>query len=372
MEIRLVSFEVGTVHAEVYDVLFRSARAAFRAVLAHGETEALKNYMNVLECLLRMRQACCTHLLIREERVDRSKSLLKEMDQRCQIQANPLTPEEAKNLFLKLKGTFENEDGAAPPECAVCLESIKETKAIILRMCRHVYCQDCMNRMLSSNTTTSQFCPLCRSPFVPSDVTRYAMLHSTVSSLPIKQPAPTKTPPTHSPKILALLSAIGEMPPSEKGVIFSQFTKFLDVIAGVLASCGHSFVRIDGSVNQPDRARALNLFNDSAPRFILCSLLAAGTGINLTRGNHVFLMDPWWNSAAENQAMDRVHRIGQERKVRVVKFVVEGSVEERVVNMQRAKEVVGRGVVEKVDPGELRKARVGALMDLFRIDGDDD
>ena len=83
-------------------------------------------------------------------------------------------------------------------------------------------------------------------------------------------------------------------------------------------------------------------------------------------------MDPWWNSAAENQAMDRVHRIGQERKVRVVKFVVEGSVEERVVNMQRAKEVVGRGVVEKVDPGELRKARVGALMDLFRIDGDDD
>ena len=64
-----------------------------------------------------------------------------------------------------------------------------------------------------------------------------------------------------------------------------------------------------------------------------CSLHAAGTGINLTRANHVFLMDTWWNSAAENQAMDWCHRIGQKRSVRVVRFVMEGSIEERMVEI---------------------------------------
>jgi hypothetical protein len=91
-------------------------------------------------------------------------------------------------------------------------------------------------------------------------------------------------------------------------VIFSQFTSHLDVIGEAMIEAGHTFVRIDGSVCAPKRIAAINSFNSNAtcaPRFILCSLLASGTGINLTRANWCFMMDVWWNEAVESQAMDR-------------------------------------------------------------------
>lgn len=75
-----------------------------------------------------------------------------------------------------------------------------------------------------------------------------------------------------------------------------------------MKEAGHTFVRIDGSVNAPRRIAAISSFNSNdidAPRFILCSLLASGTGINLTRANWCFMMDVWWNEAVETQAMDR-------------------------------------------------------------------
>ena len=111
-----------------------------------------------------------------------------------------------------------------------------------------------------------------------------------------------------SPKLKALALAIGEMKVDEKGVIFSQFTKLLDVLEPFLQSMGHTFVRIDGSKTATQRINAMREFNVEidGPRFILCSLHAAGTGITLTRGNHCFMMDTWWNSSVEQQAMDRV------------------------------------------------------------------
>ena len=85
------------------------------------------------------------------------------------------------------------------------------------------------------------------------------------------------------------------MKPDEKGVIFSQFTKYLDLIGQAVKEAGHSFVRIDGSVPATKRSEYIHNFNaDDGPTFILCSLLASGTGINLTRGNYAFMMDCWW------------------------------------------------------------------------------
>ena len=85
--------------------------------------------------------------------------------------------------------------------------------------------------------------------------------------------------------------------------------RFLDLIGEALKVDGHEFVRIDGSMSSEERTRALNdLNNNEDVRFILCSLRAAGVGINLTRANYCFLMDPWWNASIENQAIDRVHR----------------------------------------------------------------
>lgn len=106
------------------------------------------------------------------------------------------------------------------------------------------------------------------------------------------------------PKVQALLSAIKQMQVDEKGVIFSQFTSHLDIIGKALEESGHSFVRIDGSVPAPRRIAVISQFNSddpAAPRFIICSLLASGTGINLTRANWCFMMDVWWNEAVESQ-----------------------------------------------------------------------
>jgi Helicase conserved C-terminal domain len=106
------------------------------------------------------------------------------------------------------------------------------------------------------------------------------------------------------------------MAPDEKGVIFSQWTSVLRIIEAEFLKCGHTYDVISGDKTADERIDSMMRFDtercDTAetPRFMLCSLMACGTGINLTRGNVVFMMDTWWNQAAENQAMDRVHRIG--------------------------------------------------------------
>mmetsp|Transcript_17617 Transcript_17617/g.26738 ORF Transcript_17617/g.26738 Transcript_17617/m.26738 type:complete len:182 (-) Transcript_17617:300-845(-) len=152
----------------------------------------------------------------------------------------------------------------------------------------------------------------------------------------------------------------------------SQFTSYLDMIGTAMKSTGHDFVRIDGSVPASKRIEVIQAFNaEGGPRFILCSLLASGTGINLTRGNHAFLMDCWWNQAMEDQAMDRIHRINQTRSVHVTKFVAKGSIEERIVKLQESKSMLAKGVLQKLSGNEKRKALLCDLRGLLEIDDGD-
>jgi SNF2 family DNA or RNA helicase len=107
--------------------------------------------------------------------------------------------------------------------------------------------------------------------------------------------------------------------------------------------------------------------SDEEPRFMLCSLMACGTGITLTRANHVFMMDCWWNVAVENQAMDRVHRIGQTRPVRAIRFIMKDSIEQRLVNLQDAKQALGKGSMERLKREDRAKAKITAMKDLFEM-----
>jgi len=214
-------------------------------------------------------------------------------------------------------------------------------------------------------------------------------LYSDVEPTPKKKPVKKRIPTVScsitqtAPKIVALLQAIDEMKPDEKGVIFSQFTTFLDRIENALEASGHLFTRVDGSMNAMSRLEAMSDFSKedvkNSTRFILCSLRAAGTGINLTQGNVVFMMDLWWNTSVQAQAMDRVHRLGQKRKVRVYTFVMKDSIEERMVTFQKAKAALGKGSMEKLSAREESRAKLTAMKDLFEIadeeefyDSDDD
>jgi DNA repair protein RAD5 len=126
--------------------------------------------------------------------------------------------------------------------------------------------------------------------------------------------------------------------PKGKTVVFSQFTSFLDLIEPALTRDHIPFLRFDGSMSQKARAAVLTDFTSSPRPFVLLlSLRAGGVGLNLTCARDVFMMDPWWSFAVEAQAIDRVHRMGQEGSVRVVRFVVEGSIEEKMLRIQERK-----------------------------------
>ena len=157
------------------------------------------------------------------------------------------------------------------------------------------------------------------------------------------------------------------LPTSERAVVFSQFSGVLDICADALGAVGVSTCRIDGSVTAANRAQVLRAFGAEhvGPTVLLCSLRAAGVGLNLTRANHAFLMDPWWNASVEEQAFDRVHRIGQARPVRVVRFIAKYTVEQRMVELQEAKRALAKGALAKLTDAELKRARLQDLCKLF-------
>ena len=123
----------------------------------------------------------------------------------------------------------------------------------------------------------------------------------------------------------------------EKVLVFSQFTGFLDLIAQQLDARGIAHYSITGATPKRRRLELVDAFNrDDTPAFLI-SLKAGGTGLNLTGASVVIHADPWWNAAAQNQATDRTHRIGQTRTVTVQKVIAEGTIEERILRLQEAK-----------------------------------
>ena len=120
-------------------------------------------------------------------------------------------------------------------------------------------------------------------------------------------------------------------------LLFSQFTSMLDIIAARLQQENISFYMLTGATKTKDRLRMVNEFNKNDVSIFLISLKAGGTGLNLTGADIVIHYDPWWNLSAENQASDRVHRIGQKNNVQIYKLIVKGTIEEKIRLLQQKK-----------------------------------
>lgn len=140
-----------------------------------------------------------------------------------------------------------------------------------------------------------------------------------------------------SSKIQRLMLALEEAAADgHKALVFSQWTSLLDRVERELEGAGIRWTRLDGSTE--DRASVVAEFqSEDGPPVMLLSLKAGGTGLNLTAADHVFLLDPWWNPAAEDQAADRAHRIGQLRSVLVHRLIAKDTVEERILELQGRK-----------------------------------
>ncbi len=149
-------------------------------------------------------------------------------------------------------------------------------------------------------------------------------------------------------------------------LVFSQFTRMLSLIGDELRKRGIPFVVITGATT--DRQAQVDEFQAGHAKVFLLSLKAAGTGLNLVAADTVIHFDPWWNPAAQAQATDRAYRIGQKRPVFVYNLIVNGSVEERMVALQRHKQALADGLLAKDDEGfELTASDVD---DLFAPLGD--
>ena len=122
-----------------------------------------------------------------------------------------------------------------------------------------------------------------------------------------------------------------------KLLVFSQFTSMLDLISEKLREDNISYYEITGSTPKEKRVKLVSRFNDDDTSVFLISLKAGGTGLNLTGADIVIHYDPWWNVAAQNQATDRTHRIGQSKVVTVFKIIVKDTIEEKILKMQESK-----------------------------------
>ncbi|MBL9107443.1 MAG: DEAD/DEAH box helicase [Myxococcales bacterium] len=152
-----------------------------------------------------------------------------------------------------------------------------------------------------------------------------------------------------SAKLELLLETLDEAAAAgHRALVFSQWTGLLDRVEPLLREADLGFVRLDGSTR--DRGAVVDRFQAAdGPPVMLVSLKAGGTGLNLTAADHVFLLDPWWNPAVEDQAADRAHRIGQTRSVLVHKLVAEDTVETRILELQQHKRALAEAALAGAD-----------------------
>ncbi len=150
-----------------------------------------------------------------------------------------------------------------------------------------------------------------------------------------------------SAKLDSLVAMVEEMiEGGHKGLVFSQFTSMLSIVRGALAERGVVHEYLDGSTPERARAKAVDRFqgDKDCPLFLI-SLKAGGFGLNLTAADYVFILDPWWNPAVEAQAIDRAHRIGQEKKVIAYRLIAKETVESRILELQESKRALAEAIV---------------------------
>ncbi len=156
----------------------------------------------------------------------------------------------------------------------------------------------------------------------------------------------TEKYPNHSIKLEELAREITENIGDHKALIFSQFLGMLALIKHKLKELDVKFEYFDGSTSAVERERAIQSFqNDHECRVFLISLKAGGVGLNLTAADYVYIVDPWWNPAVEQQAIDRTHRIGQTKNIFAYRMICKDTIEDKILQLQDKKRVLAKDLI---------------------------
>lgn len=169
-------------------------------------------------------------------------------------------------------------------------------------------------------------------------------------------------------KTLEILHEVQANDASEKTIIFSQWTSLLDLLEIPISDEKWDYQRYDGSMDARQRADAVQYFEDRPScKVMLVSLKAGNAGLNLTAASQVIILDPFWNPYIEEQAIDRAHRIGQQRPVQVHRIFVEGTVEDRIYELQEKKRDLISSALDEKAGQSISRLNLKELTYLFGI-----
>ncbi|NPD45698.1 MULTISPECIES: DEAD/DEAH box helicase [unclassified Lentimicrobium] len=170
---------------------------------------------------------------------------------------------------------------------------------------------------------------------------------------------------TQSIKIKEIIRHITNKTGDHKILIFSQFVKMLALIKDELDKINIDYEYLDGKSSVKQRENSVNNFQDNNDlRVFLISLKAGGTGLNLTAADYVYIIDPWWNPAVENQAIDRCYRIGQDKKVFAYRMICKNTVEEKIINLQNKKKKIAGDIIQ-TDENIMKTLDTKDIQELF-------
>ena len=156
----------------------------------------------------------------------------------------------------------------------------------------------------------------------------------------------TEKYPNHSIKLDELTREIMENIGDHKALVFSQFLGMLGLIREKLKADGVEHEYFDGSTSVTERQRAIDNFqNNPECRVFLISLKAGGVGLNLTAADYVYIVDPWWNPAVEQQAIDRTHRIGQTKNIFAYRMICKDTIEDKIIQLQERKRLLAKDLI---------------------------
>ncbi|XP_028808168.1 DNA repair protein RAD5A [Neltuma alba] len=350
-EVQIIYCELTEAEKDFYEALFKRSKVKFDQFVEQGRI--LHNYASILELLLRLRQ-CCDHPFLVMSRGDTQEySDLNKLAKRFLKGSHNGSEGEAKNAPSRayIQEVVEELRKGEQGECPICLEAFEDA---VLTPCAHRLCRECL--LASWRNSNSGLCPVCRKTLSRQDLLtapRESRFQIDIEKNWVE-----------SGKVTALLRELENLrPSSSKSIVFSQWTAFLDILQIPFTRNNIPFLRLDGTLNQQQREKVLRQFSeDSNILVLLMSLKAGGVGINLTAASNAFVMDPWWNPAVEEQAVMRIHRIGQTKNVAIKRFIVKGTVEERMEAVQARKQ---RMISGALTDQEVRTARIEELKMLF-------
>ncbi|KAH7238304.1 SNF2 family N-terminal domain-containing protein [Fusarium tricinctum] len=387
----------------IYELFAKNAQDRVKVLAGTNNGQALggNTYIHILKAILRLRLLCAHGKdLLNDADLDALQGMSAEMaidiDDDEDDDKPVLSDQKAHEMFTLMQET--NNDACI--ECSRKLGSNESSNIEaegqddilgFMTPCFHVICRTCIRtfkervKSMTAPGENSGNCPVCNTYGKHG----FVQLHRKEVDAEHDGPAKPKSrnsvknfdkydgPHTKTRALIEDLlksKAASEANPSEppfKSVVFSGWTSHLDLIELALNANEIVFTRLDGSMSRTQRTTAMDRFReDNTVHVILVSIMAGGLGLNLTAGNSVYVMEPQYNPAAEAQAVDRVHRLGQKRPVRTVRYIMRDSFEEKMLELQEKKMKLASlsmdGQNRSLDKAEAARQKLMDLRSLFK------